>query len=168
MASRDYDQFICESEVSESNDSGSDSDDDDFRNRDGVAIYPNAPITSGESILSIMQYAIRHKTTYSALNDLLGLILLHLPNESNKEHLKSLYFLKKAFLAEGDQDDVVTIHKYCPTCFALFGNTEAAICRFCTMKKPTKRGKSYFLSLDIGKQIKSMLKGTNKVRLQIS
>lgn len=56
---REYDQFICESEVSESDDSGSDSDDDDFRNRDGVAIYPNAPITSGESILSIMQYAIR-------------------------------------------------------------------------------------------------------------
>lgn len=63
MASRDYDQFICESEVSESDDSGSDSDDDDFRNRDGVAIYPNAPITSGESILSIMQYAIRHKNS---------------------------------------------------------------------------------------------------------
>ncbi len=155
---RDY-EFICESEISESDQSGSDSEDGNSCNLYEVAIYPDATITIGESILSIMKYAVRHKTRYSALSDLLGLISLHLPKESNKEHLKSLYFLKKAFLAGGNKDDIVTIYEYCSSCFALFGAAHA-VCKFCGTEKPTKRGKCYFLSLNVGKHIHSLFQGT--------
>ena len=146
---RDYD-FVCKSDISEDDDMGSHSDDDNPSDLDGVAIYPDALITSGKSILSIMKYAIRHKTTYSALNDLLGLIALHLPKESNKEHLKSVSgrkcswqeVKKKAFLAGSEKDDVVTIDEYC---LAPFGNSVHAVCRFCGAKRIAKGGKSSFI-----------------------
>ena len=56
--------------------------------------------------------------TYTAVNDLSGLLSLHLPYGSNKEHLQSLYFLKKAFNFKGDQDEIVTVNYYCQSCFS--------------------------------------------------
>ena len=67
-----------------------------------------------------MKYAIQHKTTYSALSDLLGLVSLHLPNNSKKDHLKSLYFLKKAFSSKLHKDEMVTVNEYCPDCSSPF------------------------------------------------
>ncbi|CAB3985352.1 Hypothetical predicted protein [Paramuricea clavata] len=80
-----------------------DSSDEDDSNKDNVNteyLYPGSSITIQDSILSIMKYSLRHKTTYAALSDLLSLIILHLPHDSHKEHLQSLYFLKKAFVAQ--------------------------------------------------------------------
>ncbi|OXA37140.1 Acetyl-CoA carboxylase 2 [Folsomia candida] len=42
-------------------------------------LYPTAKVTSRESCLLIFAFAIRHKLTKSAMNDLLSLINFHLP-----------------------------------------------------------------------------------------
>ncbi|KAK3749299.1 hypothetical protein QZH41_020083 [Actinostola sp. cb2023] len=152
---RDYDNYICEFESSESDTSDCDTEEETSNIR--VPIYPGALITVEDSILSIMKFANRQKTTYSALSDLLGLISLHLPKESNKEHLKSLYFLKKAFSADDQKDDIVTTHEYCSACFAPLEKHGDITCRFCGKENPRKK-RNYFLSLDVGEQIKSMFK----------
>jgi hypothetical protein len=148
-------EFVCESE-SESSDSASDIEPDVCSNND--VIYPGASITVEDSILSIMKYAIRHKTTYSALSDLLGLVALHLPNNSKKDHLKSLYFLKKAFSSKLHKDEMVTVNEYCPDCSSPFDDDTKNACECCGRPK-SKREKNYFLTLDIGEQIQNMFEG---------
>lgn len=152
---RDHDDYVCEFESSDSDSSDYDAEE---KNYDRVQIYPNALITVEESILSIMKFAIRHKTTYSALSDLLGLISLHLPREGCKEHLKSLYFLKKAFAAGGQEGDMITKHEYCSACFGPLEKDGDNTCTFCGKENPTKK-RHYFLSLNVGEQMKSMFQG---------
>lgn len=151
--------YCCES---------TDSEDSEFNeNHDSgklpKELYPGASITVEDSILSIMKYALRHKTSYSALSDLLNLIVLHLPSESHTEHLQSLYFLKKAFSTQSEkygheQSDIVIVHEYCPNCIALWRSENDRICRFCG-KARTRKKNNYFLALDIGAQLKSLFKG---------
>ena len=149
----------------------SESEDSDFEENGNNTnapkqLYPGASITIEDSILSIMKYALRHKTSYSALTDLLSLITLHLPTESYTEHLQSLYFLKKAFSSQSEyygheQSDIVTVHEYCPDCLALWLDNER-ICRFCDKERKRKTN-NYFLTLDIGAQLKSLFKGKSKL-----
>ena len=119
--------------------------------------YPGASITTEESILSIMKFSIRHKCTYAATRDFLALVSLHLPPNSKKDHLKSLYFLRKAFSAKEQSDETVSVKEYCPHCCALLEN-ESLSCEFCG-KTRGSRDKNHFLSLDIREQIKEMFKG---------
>ena len=150
-------ELICESESSSSDTSEGE---EEFHDQFNDVIYPGASITVEESILSIMKYAIRHKMAYSELSDLLGLLSLHLPDNSNKEHLRSLYFLKKAFSSQARKDDLINLNEYCPDCYAplpLEDDAEAN-CEFCGRTR-SKREKNYFLTLDIGEQIKSMYEG---------
>ena len=143
-----------------------DSELDEFDDNNASALkqlYPGASITIEDSILSIMKYALRHKTSYSALSDLLSLIALHLPTESHNEHFQSLYFLKKAFTSQSEyhgheQTDIVTVHEYCPNCIALWRNDNELICQFCG-KPRKKKTNNYFLALAIGAQLKSRFKG---------
>ena len=151
--------YRCESTDGED----SELDEMDYNDNAPKQLYPGASITVEDSILSIMKYALRHKTSYSALSDLLNLIALHLPTESNTEHLRSLYFLKKAFSAQSEhygheQSDIVTVHEYCPNYTALWRSDNDRTCRFCG-KTRKKKSKNYFLALDIGAQLKSLFKG---------
>ena len=135
-------------------------------------LYPGASIIVEDSILSTMKYALRHKMSYSALSDLLSLITLHIPSESHTQHLQSLYFLKKAFASQSERNghedsDLVTVHEYCPTCMALWKNGLERICRICGTQR-RKKTNNYFLELDIGAQLKSLLSGKNKVILMLT
>jgi hypothetical protein len=67
---RDYEDFICEYDSSDS-EASDQSDAESIKEDRSVPIYPGS-ITTDESILSIMKYSIRHKTTYSALTIFLG------------------------------------------------------------------------------------------------
>ena len=157
-------EFICESDISDT-ESGDDSDDssgeemvlENYLDNMSDFIYPGASITTEDSILSIMKFSIRHKCTYTATTDLIALVSLHLPPNSKKDHLKSLYFLKKAFSAKEQSDETVTVKEYCPGCYAPLRN-DFTTCEFCG-KARSKRDKNYFLSLDIREQIKAMFKG---------
>ena len=112
------DQVYCREYDSMS--SVSDSEDDAQNvNSNRKPLYSGTSVSVEDSILSIMKYSLKHKTTYAAISDLLELISLHLPYGSNKEHLRSLYFLKKAFAATEDQDEFVAVHYYCQSCFFL-------------------------------------------------
>lgn len=126
---RENDNYVCEFESSDSDSSDFDTAEKD----DGVPVFPGASVTVKDSILSIMKFSITLKTTYSALSDLLGLLSLHLPKESSKEHLRSLCFLKKA-LAANQKDDILTTHEYCSACFGPLGN-EDITCRVCNKEK---------------------------------
>ena len=158
-------EFLCESDsdgdYSDENSDQSSSEemdlDRDVHHDMSSLIYPGASITTEESILSIMKFSIRHKCTYAATTDLLALVSLHLPPNSKKDHLKSLYFLKKAFSAKEQSDETVSVKEYCPNCCALLEN-ESSSCEFCG-KARGSRDKNYFLSLDIREQIKEMFKG---------
>lgn len=112
-----------------------------------------------------MKHAIKHKTAYSALGDLLDLLSLHLPTNSSKDHLKPLYFLKKSFSSKPDNETVETI-EYCPDCAAPYdtnnGNANTTeSCEYC-VKARIKKDKNYFLTLDIGKQIQNLFQGKPK------
>ena len=158
----DSDEASYRCEATDSEDSELDEKDDNANTP--KQLYPGASITVEDSILSIMKYALRHKTSYSALSDLLNLIALHLPSESHTEHLRSLYFLKKAFSSQSEhhgyeQSDIVTIHEYCPNCVALLRNVTDRTCRFCGKSRGKQKSNNYFLALDIGAQLKSLFKG---------
>ena len=152
-------------EACQSTDSEDSDPDESHDNRNThKLLYPGASITVEESILSVMKYALRHKTSYSALSDLLHLITLHLPTESYDEHFQSLYFLKKAFTSQSKLNghgntDIVKVHEYCPTCIALWKDDNERTCRFCGEQRKRKTN-NYFLALDIGAQLKSMFEGT--------
>ena len=147
---------FCVESSSDMSDCEDDTEPDIFNgsNNSSNPVYPGANMTVEESVLSIMKYSLKHKTTYAALSDLLELISLHLPYESNKEHLKSLYFLKKAFAASKDEDDIVSPVYYCQTCFAGPLQSGEQVCRFC--EESVLRGRNYFLSLDIASQLKDV------------
>ena len=151
-------EYLCESEGTVSSSSDCSEDEDASLISTNNVIYPGASMTVEDSILSIMKYAMRHKTTYSALTDLLGLVSLHLPNNSDKEHLRSLYFLKKAFSSSHERNDKAPINiiEYCPICEVPYG--DAVNCTICQRAK-AKRDKNYFLKLDIGEQLQDMFKG---------
>jgi hypothetical protein len=154
---RDNDEVYCRE-----SDSSSDSEDEAVAQHNDsdsrVPLYPGATITVTESIISIMKYSLKHKMTYAAVNDLLGLLSLHLPYGSDKEHLKSLYFLKKAFNSKGDQDEIVTVNYYCQSCFSGPLQSSQNICSVCGNTNLLRRN-NYFLTLDIAGQIKQMFQG---------
>ena len=155
-------EFLCETDSDGDEDSDQSSSEEmdlehDVDHDMSDLIYPGASITTEESILSIMKFSIGHKCTYAATTDLLALVSLHLPPNSKKDNLKSLYFLKKAFSAKEQSDETVSVKEYCPNCCALFEN-ESSSCEFCG-KARASRDKNYFLSLDIREQIIEMFKG---------
>ena len=146
------------------------SDEDDIRTKTSREyLYPGWSLTIQDSILSIMKYSLRHKTTYAALSDLLSLLILHLPTGSHKEHLQSLYFLKKAFIAqtiegETENPDIAKIHEYCPNCMATWKDNEES-CRFCTEVRE-KRSNNYFLTLEISTQLQTMFRGMYNILIK--
>ena len=78
-----------------------------------IPIYPNARIANAASMLLIMTFAIVHKLSGEALNDLLSLIDIHCLVPHNL--IQSLYKFKKYFMLKHS----IKKHHYSPNCCML-------------------------------------------------
>ncbi len=86
-------------------------------------LFPGAPLTTEASWCAIMQFAISHKLTYTALSELADLIKAHCPSPNNCP--SSVYKLKKHFsyLTEGCNH-----YRFCSACLTMIEGKTCA-CR---------------------------------------
>ena len=61
-------------------------------------LHPGASLTIEDSILSIMNHVLQHKTSFSALSDLLSLITLYLPTECHRTFTVTILFEESFFM----------------------------------------------------------------------
>jgi len=114
-------------------------------------LYRNAPISVAESLLLIMTFANRHKITGKALSDLLTLISLHCPSDTQTECLKNLHKFKQFF----DDPSSLLLHKYCSSCFMIVESTDTQ-CKTCKANVLMEGSTSYFIEVPIEAQLKRL------------
>ncbi|OXA47897.1 hypothetical protein Fcan01_17480 [Folsomia candida] len=148
-----------DAEVSESGLSTSSDDDDDEDDYDKnehhnkqYKIFPGAKLTTTESCMLVIGFAIRHKLSKSAMTDLLTLINFHLPTGVS---IPSLMFLLNKML--GPDYTLAKKIPFCEKCQCIIENSNNCIkCGQVNMHKAIKDG-NYFVSFDIGSVLKSLL-----------
>lgn len=134
--------------------SNSDASDMQAHNHDGLNIdpslqqplYEGANLTTWDSYLMIMKYALRHGLTKQAVKDLLELVGMHLPHSSTI----SVYKLKKFFL-DLYEDISFNVHHCCSLCHSPFADVEASCPNGCD------RGATEFLTISVEAQLKRKL-----------
>lgn len=114
-------------------------------------LYRNAPISVAESLLLIMTFANRHKITGKALSDLLTLISLHCPSDTQTECLKNVHKFKQFF----DDPSSLLLHKYCSSCFMIVESTDTK-CKTCEANVLMEGSTSYFIEVPIEAQLKRL------------
>ncbi|OXA47476.1 hypothetical protein Fcan01_17794 [Folsomia candida] len=146
-------------EVSESGLSTTSDDDDDEDDYDQnkhhnkqYKIFPGAKLTTTESCMLILGFAIRHKLSKSAMSDLLTLINFHLPPGAS---IPSSMFLLNKML--GPDYTLAKKIPFCEKCQCIIENSDNCIkCGQVNVHKAIKDG-NYFVSFDIGSVLKSLL-----------
>ena len=118
-------------------------------------LYDNCSITKAQSQYTIISYAIRHGLTGTALNDLLKLIDIHLPEGT--DFTRSKYLLMKHLLTNEGQ---LEYHAVCLNCPDSYIGTEDAVCPKCNtlivVKDCVKSG-DFFTVFKLREQIKALL-----------
>lgn len=98
--------------LSPDSDSSSNTDNDETdKNLTLKDIYPGAPITVGESMLSTLSMFLRHDISDSLLSDMLEWLEMHCPQPNHCA--KSVYLFKKWFR---EFEIPLIRHYYCPQC----------------------------------------------------
>ncbi|OXA39597.1 hypothetical protein Fcan01_25684 [Folsomia candida] len=146
-------------EVSESGLSTTSDDDDDEDDYDQnkhhnkqYKIFPGAKLTTTESCMLILGFAIGHKLSKSAMSDLLTLINFHLPPGAS---IPSSMFLLNKML--GPDYTLAKKIPFCEKCQCIIENSDNCIkCGQVNVHKAIKDG-NYFVSFDIGSVLKSLL-----------
>lgn len=113
-----------------------------------VPLYPNSPVTLGESMHMVLTLALNHHLSGKCIGDLLQMISVHCVEPNNC--LSSLYMFKKFFA------NAAMPLRRCYYCTACHGPLEgpADICHICE----ANRGISYFISVPIVPQILTLFK----------
>ena len=118
---------------------------------DNHAIYPGSSITIGTFMLVIALFSTKYNFTGEAIEQLLTIVALVLPNE----HIlcNSIYAFKKYFQK---LKNPIVKHFYCPFCLSYLGNSEVNVCtnEYCG-KNITTNEKCYFLEMPLVNQIQS-------------
>lgn len=121
--------------------------------KENEPIYKDSPLTIDESALLIMAFAVRHKISSVALEDLLKLIELHCPKPNKctteiKEFKSFFQALKHP----------IVYHYYCPNivCQMYTGTSAPRDCDNCTVCNTTLSKSAYFLEIPIAEQIKTI------------
>ncbi|XP_058851640.1 uncharacterized protein LOC131699232 [Acipenser ruthenus] len=134
-------------------------DENDFEGASGIefmkqVLFSGSELTVAQSAVLILSYALRYSLPASALEDLLRLISLHLPN--NNLIPQSLFMFKKMFK---NPSDALNIHFYCKTCKA-YVPSESAQCCECNEewnREGSMREGHFFVSLSLKEQIANIL-----------
>lgn len=121
-------------------------------------IHPSLTCTKGELLSLMVAYYIRHKLTKVALQDLLSLLNIMVPNCVPE----TKYFLERYFFSSSCSK--ATVHYYCPECDTYLGSQsdEVFICSFCDDGEQTNQSAllslgKYFLVSPLKDQIKDFL-----------
>lgn len=124
---------------------------------DALPLYQNSPVTVAESSLLLMAFAVRHKLSGLALEDLLELIQFHCPkpNECITE-LKEFQLFFQAL------KHPVLKHFYCPNniCKVYIGTSHPESGAKCAVCGTTVSSSSYFIEIPIVEQLRTILSGT--------
>ncbi len=132
-----------------------------FHERGNDKIYNGLQCTRGQLLSLLIAFYLRHKLTKIALQDLLTLINVAVPNAvPDTKYFLERYFFKGSSLVEE--------HYYCPKCGNYFGLYDKEqiyfTCTLCATKSKQKecfsKGK-YFLVHPIKDQLKYFLENTN-------
>lgn len=121
---------------------------------DDVPLYQGANISTSQSYIAIMAYALRHSLSKTALQDLLKLINIHLP-ESNLPD--TIYTFSKNF---GNCSNDINFHIYCKECTSYLGLEDEHTCSLCkidvTKQEAIKDG-NYFVCMSLTGQLKDLM-----------
>lgn len=114
-------------------------------------------MTVGESMMLILGHCLRHNATKEATESLLQLIEAHLPKKASIPKSKYLFFRQFTNARES-----ATLHFYCPSCLLYLGESQeqelhCSTCSTCFSVGTLTKDERYFLTFDIGKQVKDML-----------
>lgn len=143
------DEFCSGTELDSSTDdesSESDDSEDEYITNHNEPLYPGAPITVAESILSILTLTSRFKVTGVLLSAILSIIRLHCirPNHCVKTLYKFKNLLSKIELP-------LIRHLYCSVCLS---KLERPFCSKCNQNSSI----NYFLEISIIAQLESFFK----------
>ena len=103
-------------------------------------LYDGTEVSTWDSYLLIMKYALRHSLSKQAVSDLLNLVALHLPKKSTI----SLYKMKKLFL--NLYEDIT--HYCCSGCHSPYSDRDTTCPNSCDSAS------AEFLTISVGAQLK--------------
>ena len=124
---------------------------------DGLPLYKDAPVTVAESSLLLMAFAVRHKLSGIALEDLLELVHFHCPKPN-----KCITELKEFQLFFQALKHPVVKHFYCPNaiCKVYVGTSQPESGAKCAVCGTIVSCSCYFIEIPIVEQLKTILSGT--------
>lgn len=118
------------------------------------ALYSGAPLTSSSSIVLLLSFAMKHKLTREAFNDLLSVIEAHCPRPNNcKTSVKTLL----EFVSQAKED--IQKHYFCGYCKAYFGKGTGN-CNICGRR--ISKADGFFIEVPIEKQVQTFFTGKVK------
>ena len=128
----------------------------DERDIDDQSIYLDAPVTVADSSLLLMAFAVRHKLSGIALEDLLELIHFHCPKPN-----KCITELKEFQLFFQALKHPVVKHFYCPNvvCKVYIGTSQPETGAKCAVCGTIVGSSCYFIEIPILEQLKTILSG---------
>ena len=124
---------------------------DDVEYDDNAPLYEGAPITLGESMLSILTFVVRCNLTGVALSNLLKLTSL---NCGTPNLLTTSLYLFQKYL--GNMRSPLVKHYYCTSCHSPI-NSQNSHCEFCQEDSPV----SYFIEVPIVNQLQTLFNRPN-------
>lgn len=124
---------------------------------DNLPLYINAPVTVAESSLLLMAFAVRHKLSGIALEDLLELINFHCPKPN-----RCITELKEFQLFFQALKHPVVKHFYCPNiiCKVFIGTSQPESGAKCAVCGTIVSSSCSFIEIPIVEQLKTILSGT--------
>ncbi|KAJ8030367.1 hypothetical protein HOLleu_26766 [Holothuria leucospilota] len=121
-------------------------------------VYPDAPITRSQSALAVTAFALRHSMSKVAVQDLLRLINIHLPEGSLPE---SVYLFNRNF---EECKKSINFHVFCKDCLSYLGLTEELYCAICHIhysKKTVISEGCYFAYTSLRSQLKALMESAS-------
>lgn len=118
-------------------------------------LYTGSRLTQAQSFLLILSFVLRHGLTGVALSDLLDLINIHCPENTQltSKHL----FLKELKPVEGH----LQCHIYCPNCEYYIGDQDnegqCVVCHTTWDKNSSLKNGNFFIYLPIQTQLEHLL-----------
>ena len=121
---------------------------------DDQALYQDSSLSVSESSLLVMAFAVRHKLSGVALEDLLELIQLHCPKPN-----KCITEMKEFQLFFQALKHPILKHYYCPNivCKVYIGSSEPESGTKCPVCATTLCCSAYFIEIPVMEQLKTIL-----------
>ncbi len=118
-------------------------------------LYTGSRLTQAQSFLLILSFVLRHGLTGMALSDLLDLINIHCPE--NTQLTSKYLFLKELKPVEGHLQS----HIYCPNCEYYIGDQDSegqcVVCHTTWDKNSSLKNGNFFIYLPIQTQLEHLL-----------